>query len=349
MKFEIIKNKIIFSKDFLFVVVSVTLCFLLYLSLQFFLPLPPEKLNVEIEITKGMSSRNVLEMLDERGLVRDRNLVLILLKMTGADRKMKVGYYSFKENRSPSSILSKLIRGDVVQNSVTIIEGETVWNTADRLQEAGIMDKETFFRLNTDVQFRESLGIDAPSLEGYLYPDTYKFPKGFEPDDALRVMVNAMRAKFTDDMSDRMREMRFTEREVLTLASIIEKEAVIDFERPIISAVYNNRLKKRMRLEADPTAIYGIKDFSEGVTRYDLRRNTPYNTYRRRGLPPGPIAAPGLKSITAALYPADVPYLFFVSKNNGEHHFSATIREHFNAVRHYRSEKNRLRKANGNG
>jgi len=319
-----------------------------YALAQLFLPFPSEFRDREVEIRRGTSTRHVFRTLEEKGLVRDANLMVLLAKVTGAEGRIKAGYYSFSSSTSPFDVYMTVLRGRVVENTVTIIEGDTVWNVAQRLEEAGIMDRKTFFRLNSDRAFLDSLAIDAPSLEGYLFPDTYRFPKGFAPRKVLEVMVDNMRSKFTPGMYSQMKKMGFNERQVLTMASIIEKEAVVDSERAIISAVYHNRLRKRMRLEADPTAIYGIKDFSEGVTRKDLRRRTPYNTYRRRGLPPGPIAAPGLKSIIAALYPADVPYLYFVSKNNGEHHFSTTTREHFNAVNFYRSEKRRLRKTRDN-
>ncbi|UCG78787.1 MAG: endolytic transglycosylase MltG [Nitrospirota bacterium] len=334
------------SRVFRFAIISVVSSFFLYLLLQLYLPLPSEKLDVEIEVKKGMSTAAVLKELDDKGLVRDRKLMLILLKITGADKKIKAGYYSFTDSGSQSGIIAKLLKGKVIMNDVTILEGETIWRAADRLRDAGIMGTDEFFSYNNNYEFLRSMNINAPSLEGYLYPETYRFPKGAKPGDVIRHMVWMMRQKFTEDMVARMKEIELNEREVLTLASIIEKEAVVDLERPLVSAVYHNRLKKRMRLEADPTSIYGIKDYSEGVTRYDIRRNTPYNTYRRRGLPPGPIAAPSIKSIIAALYPADVPYLFFVSKNNGEHFFSSNIRDHFNAVNRYRSLKERSRKDN---
>ena len=160
-----------------------------------------------------------------------------------------------------------------------------------------------------------------------------------DPEDAIGMMINKMREKYSDKLKDRAADIGLSEREVLTLASIIEKEAVTDEERPLISAVYHNRLKKKMRLQADPTAIYGIKSSKEKITSDDLKRKTPYNTYVIKGLPPGPIASPGMKSIMAALYPADVPYIYFVSNNDGTHQFSVTMGEHQAAVQEYRKKK----------
>jgi len=191
--------------------------------------------------------------------------------------------------------------------------------------------------------FLEDYGIEAGSAEGYIFPDTYKIPKGVSPEDALGSMIDKMREKFSFEVLTRMEEMGMSENEVLTLASIIEKEAVVDSERPLISAVYHNRLKKKMQLQADPTAIYGIKSSREKITREDLLRRTPYNTYQIKGLPPGPIASPGLKSIMAALYPADVPYIYFVSEDDRVHQFSTTAEEHMEAVKLYRQRQQEMK------
>ncbi len=340
---------LIASKRLIFTLSSLALSMVLYVVLQLVVPLPEEKLNVEIEITKGMSAGKTYALLEEKGLLRDRNVLLMIAKLTGTDRKLKAGYYSFSDSGTPLQVFLKLVRGKVIEYTVTVIEGDTIWDVADRLERSGIMERDVFMALNNDRELMDSLDIDAPSLEGYLFPDTYTFPKGYAPHKVVQAMVKRLRSNYTDEMRAQMEKLGFSEREMLAMASIVEKEAAVDFERPIIAAVYHNRLKKKMLLQADPTSIYGIKDFSEGITRYDLKRNTPYNTYVRRGLPPGPIAAPGLKSIVAALYPADVPYLFFVSKNNGEHHFSRTSREHFNAVNYYHSEKRKMRIQSADG
>ncbi len=199
--------------------------------------------------------------------------------------------------------------------------------------------REDFLDLSKDGDFLKSFNIAAPSFEGYLYPETYKIPKGMDPQEAVGMMINKMREKFSDKLRERAKEIGLSERDALTLASIVEKEAVTDEERPLISAVYHNRLKKGMLLQADPTSIYGVKSSREKITYNDLLRKTPYNTYVIKGLPPGPIASPGIKSITAALYPAKVPYLYFVSNNDGTHHFSVSAAEHLAAVKEYRQKK----------
>jgi UPF0755 protein len=242
-------------------------------------------------------------------------------------------------------LLKVLRKGQIIEYEITIVEGDSLREIAEKLSEKGIADKEKFQGLSSNRDFLASYTIDAPSLEGYLFPDTYKIPKGMDPEDAVGIMINKMREKYSDKLKDRASEIGLSEREVITLASIIEKEAVTDEERPLISAVYHNRLRKKIRLQADPTAIYGIKSSKEKITSDDLKRKTPYNTYVIKGLPPGPIASPGIKSIMAALFPADVPYIYFVSNNDGTHQFSVTMNEHQAAVQEYR-EKKEAEKAN---
>ena len=193
--------------------------------------------------------------------------------------------------------------------------------------------------ISKDREFLSSYKIEAPSIEGFIFPDTYMIAKGVKAEDALGIMIDRMREKYSGKLSAEAEKMGMTETEVLTLASIIEKEAVVDSERPLISAVYHNRLHKQMLLQADPTSIYGIKSSKEKITKADLQRKTPYNTYVINGLPPGPIASPGLKSIIAALSPANVPYLYFVSNNDGTHIFSVTLSQHAEAVKAYRDKK----------
>ena len=206
-----------------------------------------------------------------------------------------------------------------------------------KLAERKLISSRDFNDLVTDDDFLESLNIDAPSIEGYIFPQTYKIPKGTSPKSVLRGMINKLREEFTVQFRERAKIMGWSENQILTMASIIEKEAITDNERATISAVYHNRIKKKMPLQADPTAIYGVKSSKLRITRNDLRKKTAYNTYVIKGLPPGPIASPGIKSITAALYPAKVPYLYFVSQKNGTHYFSKTWEEHSAAIRRIRA------------
>jgi UPF0755 protein len=311
----------------------------IYITIELLVPLPIGKKNIEIEIPEGATFRQAIEILSQEKLTRDKGLFLFIGVISGLDRKIRAGYYSFTGLLSPFDIFRMLKKGQIIEYEVTICEGDSLRETGEKLSEKGIIDKEDFVKLSSDKDFLALYEIDAPTFEGYLFPDTYRIPKGMNPEDAIGMMINKMREKFSDELYARASELGLSEKEVLTLASIIEKEAVIDEERSLISAVYHNRLRKGIQLQADPTAIYGIKSSKEKITAKDLRRKSPYNTYVIKGLPPGPIASPGIKSILAALYPAEVPYFYFVSNGNGTHKFSVTAEEHLSAVKSYIEKK----------
>ncbi len=307
-----------------------------YCSFEMLVPAQKATKNAEILIPKGATFRQAADILTGEKLIRDRNVFLLLGRLTGADRKIKAGYYRIWAEMTPLDIFNVLRKGQIVEYEIRIIEGESLPDIAASFAGTGIATDEAFMKLARDPNFLSAYSIDAPSIEGYIFPDTYLIPKGMPIEDAVGTMINRMREKFSDKMIKRMDELGMNEREVLTLASIVEKEAVIDSERPLISAVYHNRLRQGMLLQADPTCIYGVKNSREKITKEDLLRKTPYNTYIIKGLPPGPIASPGLKSIMAALYPADVPYLYFVSRDDRSHQFSTNIEDHEKAVKLYR-------------
>jgi UPF0755 protein len=288
----------------------------------------------EVEIPEGSTFTDSINILKEKGLINSRFGMLLMGRISRSDRDIKAGYYNLSESMTPLQIFRKLIEGRNIQYSITIPEGSELRKIKKQFIKTGLMDEKSW-RLVYDKDFLRSLNVDAPSLEGYLYPDTYIFSKGTKPRTIFKIMVQRLREYYNDDLRKRAKKMGFSENEVLTLASIIEREAIYDSERPKISAVYHNRLKKNMRLQADPTVLYGVKNRWKRIRYIDLKRRTPYNTYRFKGLPPGPIASPGIKSIRAALYPTDDDYLYFVSKNNGWHYFSRTNSEHARAVVQY--------------
>jgi len=250
---------------------------------------------------------------------------------------MRAGYYRFWSGISPFDVFQQLRRGKIIEYEITIVEGDGLLEISEKLAAKNFVGADAFNALARDNSMLDSLNIESPSLEGYLFPDTYKLPKGARPGDIVRFMVGKLRESYTDEIKARMQQTGWSENDVLTLASIIEKEAQTDEERPVISAVYHNRLKMGMPLQADPTAIYGIKSSKTRITSIDLKNKTPYNTYVIKGLPPGPIASPGLKSIMAALSPAKVPYIYFVSRGNGTHIFTSSLSEHNAAIRKVRS------------
>jgi UPF0755 protein len=303
-----------------------------------FLALPPAFQGEErsIVVQKGSTFREVVQALDEAGLLRSPakfSLMARILRVTG---RVQAGEYTLSTAMIPPVILRKLVTGDVVKYRITIPEGYTVRQIAARLEEKGIIQgQEEFLAEAFSPDFAASLGIKGAGVEGYLFPDTYLFPKGVSPVEIIKTMVGRFTKVYTPAFSQRAAELGLTDREVVTLASIIEKETGVASERPHISAVFHNRLKRGIPLCSDPTVIYGIAGFDGNLRKRDLEQRTPYNTYLIQGLPPGPIANPGRASLKAALYPAPANYLYFVSRNDGSHHFSTTLREHNEAVRRY--------------
>jgi len=327
------------KKNIVYIGAGIILFSLLYTAVQLFSPLPIGNKTVEIQIPKGSTFRQAAEIFRKENVIRNKNFFLVIGRITGTDRKIRAGYYSIYKSMNLLDLFDVLRKGQIIEYAITVVEGDSLREISQKLEANDIVSKDDFMELATDEDYLSSYHIHAPSLEGYLFPDTYRIPKGMDPDEVIGMMINKMREKFSGKLRARAAELGMSERAVLTLASIIEKEAIIDKDRPLISAVYHNRLKKKMLLQADPTTIYGVKSSREKITYKDLKRKTAYNTYIIKGLPPGPIASPGLKSIIAALYPAKVPYLYFVSNNDGTHHFSVTAREHLAAVRAYREKK----------
>ncbi len=331
------------KKHALIMAIGLACIMMLYFLGELYLPTGPALRNIEVRIPQGATFRQAADILHSEKLIRDRTVFIILGRMTGADRKIRAGYYSFWGSMRPIDIFGIIRKGKIIEYEVRVLEGDSLLEIGDTFAKTGIITYEDFQKLAKNRAFLHTHDIKAPSIEGYVFPDTYIIPKGISAEEALGLMIDRLREKFTDDMKARAAQLNMTENQVLTLASIIEKEAAVDPERPLVSAVYHNRLRKKMPLQADPTSIYGIKSSRERITRSDLRRKTPYNTYVIKGLPPGPIASPGLKSIKAALFPENVPYLFFVSNNDGTHQFSVTQEEHAEAVRLYRQRKQEMK------
>jgi UPF0755 protein len=293
---------------------------------------PPSKVVV---IPDGSTFQYVASLLEHERLIKSHSAFVLLGKSQSAERKVRAGEYELNPSMTPAEILSKLLNGQVLLRPLTIPEGLTITQIADLVSQQGLTDRAEFIRLAKDRTFVTSLGIKAETLEGYLYPDTYKFPRPVKAREVLAAMVEKLRQMVGPDLLIRMQELKMTMHEVLTLASIIEKETGSGGERPEISAVFHNRLKKHIPLQSDPTVIYGLSEFDGNLRKKDLSSPSPYNTYRVQGLPPGPIANPGIQAIRATLYPSDSRSLYFVSRNDGTHQFSATLIEHNQAVEKY--------------
>ncbi len=289
-----------------------------------------------ITIPEGATFRHIAALLEQEGIIRTHWGFVLLGRVTAADRRVIPGEYALHPGMAPREILAKLISGQVVLHPVTVPEGYTLVQIAALLEDKGLAKASEFIALAHDPDFiLATFHLDVPTLEGYLFPDTYHFARGTKTKDILTAMVEGFWRVFSPEWQARAQDIRMTTHQVLTLASVIEKETGAEGERELISSVFHNRLRKRIPLQSDPTVIYGLSAFDGNLRRKDLQKTTPYNTYRIAGLPPGPIANPGARSIWAALYPAATDYLYFVSKNNGTHHFSATLAEHNAAVDRY--------------
>jgi len=327
--------------------------FLFVASLLFwFLLIPPSQtsMNKIIMIKKGMPLRKISALLEQEGIIRNRELFIGMVTLLGKKREIKAGEYEFHTRLLPLEVLDSLVKGQVKRHLVTIPEGYTLSQIGQLLEDLSIVGKTAFLQKATSPVFIASLGLfqhisnqveDSSknrrglTLEGYLFPDTYHFIKEMEPEEAIRMMAHQFQKIFGPDLIEKASQMGITPREAVTLASIIEKEASLSEEKPIVSAVFHNRLKQRIPLQSDPTVIFGISNFDGNLTKEHLLTPTPYNTYLILGLPPTPICNPGKESIIAALHPASSPYLYFVSKNDGSHHFSESFEEHQRAVGKY--------------
>ncbi len=293
---------------------------------------------IAFEIPKGCGVAKAKKILTDAKFIDNSLYFDIYAKEAKLGANIKAGYYEAEANSSPAAVLKKIIKGEVALTEAAIPEGITVKEIADRLATAKVIaadDKERFLSIALSREGAAKFGVNAPSLEGFLFPDTYRFAKLIKPEEAIAGMIERFNKTWTEEFDKRAKELNMSKREVITLASIIEKETGSPDERELVSSVYHNRLNKNMKLEADPTVIYGIKDFDGNIRRRDLLTDHPYNTYTRKGLPPGPIASPGLASIRAALYPAKTEYIFFVAMNNGRSKFSKTYAEHAKAVYKY--------------
>jgi UPF0755 protein len=293
---------------------------------------PPSKV---VTIPDRSTFQQVAALLERERLIKSRLAFVWFGRLKSADRKIQAGEYELNPSMVPAEIISKLLGGQVVLHPVLIPEGLTMVQIADVFEQQGLAPREELLRLMKDRTFIASLGITADTLEGYLYPDTYKFPKAVKSKEIITTMVEHLHQVYGPDLQARAQELKMTQHEVLTLASVIEKESGSNGEREEISAVFHNRLKRRIPLQSDPTVIYGLPSFDGNIHKKDLASPSPYNTYRIAGLPPGPIANPGIQSIRATLYPSGSHALYFVSKNDGTHQFSATLAEHNQAVEKY--------------
>ena len=294
-----------------------------------------------VDIPPHQGLTGVAGRLDEAGVIRSPLGFMLLALARGTARGLKAGEYEIPQGANTLAVLTQLEGGRVRQHPVLFREGGTLTELARILETERLARADDVHRVARDPVFLKTLDIQAETLEGYLYPDTYQFVRGMTTEEILARMVARMRDQISPELLERARARDFNLHQVLTLASIIEKEAVIRVEMPLISAVFWNRLQREMPLQADPTVQFAVGKDGKALTRADLQVESPYNTYRRQGLPPGPIGAPSRAAIEAAVKPAAVNYLYFVSVDDRRHHFSANLAEHNAAVAQYRMTKSR--------
>ncbi|MFH0844272.1 MAG: endolytic transglycosylase MltG [Pseudomonadota bacterium] len=285
-------------------------------------------------VKNGSTVEEVARELEKRKIISSRISFKLWARMKGVTKKIKAGEYLLSPNMPPIKILEILNKGAVITHAVTIPEGYTRKQIGQLLDKENLADKDEFLSLTEKPLFLKKYGISGQTLEGYLYPDTYRFARGVPVSSIIEAMVKRF-LQVIGPLKGRADELKMELKEVIILASIIEKETGRSEERPLIASVFLNRLRRNMSLGSDPTVIYGMDGFNGNLTRKDLETPTPYNTYILQGLPAGPIGNPGLEAIKAVLYPAKTDYLYFVSKNDGSHHFSRTLSEHNRAVQVY--------------
>lgn len=294
-------------------------------------------------IPRGTPVSTIADKLLAEGIISDARTMKLLLRLTGASKRVRAGEFAFAKPSSLAGALSTLYYGEPIVHAVTIPEGWTVRMIAKALAEKQLVDEGKFVALALSADAAIKRNIAAPTMEGFLYPDTYKFSRIDGEERILDRMFAELQRRFTADLREKAKQHHLTFEQVVTFASIVEKETGVGGERAVVASVFHNRLKKGMKLQSDPTTIYGIPNFDGNLRRKDLERPTPYNTYTIKALPPGPIASPGIAAISAVLSPATTNYLYFVGNNQGEHVFSETLEQHNRMVDYWQRGAGRRR------
>jgi UPF0755 protein len=329
-------KKIIFFLIAILIIASLYFVGKEYIEIQIFKPYGIKGESVLVEIKPGMKVRDLASFLQKKKIVRGRILFLLGYNMFFKGKTIKAGEYKFELPISLFDVLKKITKGEIYLHEITIPEGSTIDDIGKILEREGILKADDFVRASKNVELVSHFTDKANDLEGFLFPDTYFVPKGIPPEKILKIMVNRFKEKVGGYLDKVKEGLDFYS--VLILASLIEKETGVDSEKPLVSSVFYNRLKRGMPLQCDPTVIYALK--KEGKYQNILRKEelsfpSPYNTYLHKGLPPGPICNPGIASIESAINPARTDYLYFVSNGDGTHTFSSDLNSHNRAVRNY--------------
>jgi UPF0755 protein len=300
-----------------------------------------------VVIPPGATFRVAADSLHRAGIVGSTRLFRMYASLRGHDRRIRAGTYVMSRGMSWPAVVNALTQGTGLIHTVTIPEGYAIADIAPLLARTLGVEEDSVFAATRDSAMRERLDVPTPTLEGYLFPDTYSFPDGTSGRSAVETMVKRFEQVWQPAWDEKLQQLALSRHDIITLASIVEKEAKLPAERPVIAAVYLNRLRIGMRLQADPTVQYALGRHSSRLFYKDLRVDSPYNTYEHVGLPPGPIASPGRASIIASVDPAAVPYRYFVAHPDGHHEFHVDYNSHERAVAEVRRERDALAKASG--
>jgi len=294
---------------------------------------------ISVTIPAGSSNQQIAELLADSGVIKSKYAFLFLSKYLGYDKSLKAGSYVLDSSWNLNKIINELSKGQVQSIKFTIPEGYHIEQIAEKLAAEGLVDREKFLTLaNSDIfdyPFLKDIDTEGYLLEGYLFPDTYQVTKGMDELDIIKMMLNRFNQIYDENLRERAKELNLTDHEVITIASMVEKEAKFDEDRPLIASVIYNRLKIGMPLQIDATVQFALGTTKPKLYKKDLKVDSPYNTYLNYGLPPGPIGSPGKASILAALYPKETDYLYYLAKSDGTHVFSKTLEEHNAAKQKY--------------
>ena len=312
--------------------------------LVLFWPQPNPSYVSKVTVITGSTLGEISKQLYEKKIISNEQMFRWAVQVMGKEKEIPVGTFQLVDTQSNYDIIKQLVYGSPELIKVRLLEGWSVKQIAAHLNEVMGFELDEILDISKDYHFLKKHKIKASTIEGYLFPDTYLFFNGDTPTSVLDNVVSEYKKFWRDAFRDRARELNMTEHEVVTLASIIEGEAIYDKERPTISGVYHNRLNRGMRLQADPTIQYIIEDGPRRLLNRDLRIDSPYNTYKNKGLPPGPINSPGAQSLKAALYPEENEYLFFVARGDGYHTFTTNEKDHNNAKKQLQKLRRELRK-----
>ena len=304
------------------------------------------KKEISFQIPPGSSLHKVSKILKKNKIINNETFFILAVTLMGYEKKLQAGKFNFQKNTNNFQLIKKLVYGNESLVKVTVLEGWSLIQISKEIEKKIGIKQMDFLEVSRHPQFLKKLGIFAKSLEGYLFPETYFFSEGVSPESIIETMVFQLRKNFSTEFKNRMQDIGFNEIEVITLASIIEGEAIFDIERSKVSSVYHNRLRKGMKLQADPTIQYIIEGPPRRLLNKDLKIESPYNTYLNYGLPPGPINNPGLQSIKAALFPMETNFYYFVAKGDGYHTFTKTEKEHRIAKKKFQEVRKKYNRQN---